>query len=154
MAVNVDQARGDDVVGDPCDPYQQDCPPDYKCSVHIIDNNFEDTEFLCIRKLPGDLPADASCSLEFWDGEYLRDDCGDGLYCTDYDPLPGAGVCRPFCTADEPPCEGGDICHLNYFKAPICRTPCDPQQDECPMQFDYCMEVDVNLGICAKIPAP
>jgi len=145
-------------AGQACDPYLQDCPEDQKCSVFLVNGDWQPPlENVCASFFgAGDRQALEVCEVDYGSpDDIIHDNCAAGLFCSDYDPLPGFGICRPFCTAEMPPCAQGEICHANPDVLPLCRTSCDPQGDdsECG-EFEYCANIGGGQGACMTVPAP
>ncbi len=115
-----------------CDPYQQNCGNDTKCTAKDDNNDGYLDELTCAGY--GPKPLGDPCQVDLMSG---NDTCGLGLACV-------KGTCREICSGSEenPSCNQGlTKCFLYKEILPICVPTCTPPG------FNECDE-----GVC--VPSP
>jgi len=135
------------VVGQ-CDPYQQDCPEDEKCTSYVQTPGQETVDATkCVPIIGDDLWGEPCDRMED------NDTCAAGYFCmTDVSGHTGVGTCLEYCSPGTP-CEfGGDCFAFNDGVLPVCEVTCDPILQDCPMG-QGCYAAFDNF-VCALPGAP
>jgi len=127
--------------GQPCDPYDQDCPEGYKCAPYASDGGPAWDANRCVPVTGNDMPGQG-CTVE---GSKTTgyDSCVEGVMCTNVgDTL--TGICTPLCggSHENPTCGPGLGClSSNEGALNLCVQRCDPLDvDPCPLADQVCVE--------------
>lgn len=124
--------ESDDVRGDPCDSFMQDCPDGEKCVPYASNGGSWDAN-KCVPVM-GDQAVGEPCS--YAGAEEGTDDCDATSMCWDVMDIDGelVGTCTPFCqgSADMPECPEGSTCNLTGDGVvTLCFSNCDPLLQDC-----------------------
>ncbi len=135
-------------VAGQCDPKQQDCPEDEKCSA-VSDTPGEPWGLnKCVPKT-GDSQVGDPCDIV--DGKYTGlDNCDVGLICLLTDDEGLGGACVEFCdVSDQCPKTGAKCVVYNDGSLPICLVDCDPLIQDCP-EGQACYNSAGDAFVCFK----
>jgi hypothetical protein len=116
-----------------CHPFWQDCPEGEKCVAYASSGEQLDST-RCVPVF-GDGQPGEPCTF---DGPIqATDDCDETSHCFQIEEIDAVlqGICTPFCggTPDEPQCDPGTTCYLDYDESlNLCLSQCDPLAQDCP----------------------
>lgn len=116
-----------------CDPWQQDCPADQKCTHYNSMGLASDVDATkCVPLPPTPIPTGGLCTATggFGAGD---DDCGRGDFCY-FINGDETGVCIPLCegSAGASMCPDGSFCsHGLGAELYLCLPACDPFAQDC-----------------------
>ena len=137
----------EDIPGDPCDSWAQDCPEGQKCTPVITEGGAWDTVD-CVDVIGSDEPGELCTMKDVASG---IDSCVKGAMCWDVDAQ-GVGYCVALCTGtpDAPVCETKTgICWLSGGGVlNLCPWSCDPLVQDCPRADDVCYAFSADFA-CA-----
>lgn len=111
-----------DPIGQPCDLYAQDCPPQTKCAPYIADGDGRWDDAFCVDVV--DDPGEPGEECDHIGPESGLDTCDVGLVCWDI----GYFVCIPLCggSPTAPVCSGSSACLVEDGLPSLCAAGCDP----------------------------
>lgn len=124
---------GDGGIGDPCDPWLQDCPEGEKCVPFGPGPDEEWTTWRCspIVEMPD--AVGETCTVEGSEFSGI-DTCELGAFCWEVDSGTLEGTCVALCTGPEdfPSCPGTDTCFIGVDGIlTLCLPSCDPLLQDC-----------------------
>jgi hypothetical protein len=123
----------DEMWGDECDPFAQDCPDGEKCVPYALGGG----NWNALKCVPvtGDQAVGESCT--YAGTVESTDDCDAASFCWNADQE-GMGTCHLFCTgtADNPECPADSYCALaSDGVITLCIPTCDPILQDCNEGF-------------------
>jgi hypothetical protein len=123
----------DEMWGNECDPFAQDCPDGEKCVAYASSGGNWDA-LKCVP-VSGDQAGGEPCT--YAGAAESTDDCDATSFCWNVNEE-GMGTCHLFCTgtADNPECPAGSYCALaGDGVITLCIPTCDPILQDCDEGF-------------------
>lgn len=136
--------------GQPCDPFAQDCPDDFKCAPYASDGGPVWDANKCVPVTGEHAPGQGCVVTDGPTSGY--DSCVAGSMCAGVDDM-GIGICILLCAGTEqsPSCPGGLECvSFNDGAINQCVQICDPLLDgDCAQSTDICVPY-VDTFVCVE----
>lgn len=131
----------DALIGEPCDPFTQDCPNGMKCVPYADDGGSSWNNDKCVPVVDDPKLLGEPC-FAAEGGVGGVDDCDLGLMCWDTDAQ-NQGICVELCggSPEEPTCEAPKTTCAVYGEGALalCLSTCNPVAQDCD-PTDVCIE--------------
>ncbi len=128
----------DDMQGDWCDVFAQDCPEGQKCAPWADDGSNAWNAVKCVEVTGTDKPGDECTVSGLLTG---MDSCIEGAICWNSNDE-GVGTCLALCTGspEAPMCPNKTLCSISGSGVlNLCLPTCDPLLQDCDDPADLCI---------------